>query len=96
MPIPSLLLVESKKKLAAEFVRLVALVQYDTPPLAPVPVKADDPVQVTIWFDELTHSDEPAAEARLFKVTEEFKVEVEETFKVFKYDPPDTTSPPLS
>ncbi len=45
---PSLLFVLSKKKLAAELDKLVAEVQYDTPPAKPVPVKADEPVQVTI------------------------------------------------
>ena len=86
-------LLELKKKLAAELEILVAEVQYDTPPFTPVPVRADDPVQVTIWLDELIHKDDPDADERLFKETVELNVDAPLTPKVFKLVFPVTFNP---
>ncbi len=80
-------------------VRLFDEVQYDTPPLTPVPVKDDDPEQVTIWFDEFRHSVEPVEEVKLFNATVELKLEFELklelpfTPKVFKFELPVTFKP---
>ena len=48
---------------------------------------------MTIWFDELRHSDDPVAEERLFKATVELKLELPDTPKVFKLVLPDTFNP---
>ena len=64
-----------------------------TPPLTPVPVRADDPVQVTIWFDEFKHKVEPVDDDRLFNATVELNVDDPVTPKVFKFELPVTFNP---
>ena len=61
--------------------------------MAPVPVKADAPEQVTIWLVALIHNDVPANEDRLFKAIVEFKLAAPLTDRVFKLVSPVTFNP---
>lgn len=85
MPIPNLLFPLSQKKLGLA-VRSELESKNPTPPMKP-PVAEAPPaptVQVTIWFDALRHSPLPDPADIPVMATDEPKLEMPETFKLFK------------